>query len=161
MASLAIHRLRKEYKDIASKPIDNMVTRPLEENILEWHYVIEGTSGTPYEGGRYHGTITFPSEYPMKPPKIEMLTPNGRFQTHTRLCLSMSDFHPETWNPMWTVRTILLGLYSFMLEDSPTTGCIVTDDEYKKQAAKESHVHNNKNTVFCKLFPELIYDKIF
>ena len=26
-----------------------------------------------------------------------MLTPSGRFETGTRLCLSMSDFHPETW----------------------------------------------------------------
>lgn len=155
-ASMSIQRLRKEYKDISTKPIENMVARPLEENIHEWHYVIEGTPETPYEGGRYHGIITFPSEYPMKPPKIIMLTPNGRFQTQTRLCLSMSDFHPETWNPVWTVRTILLGLYSFMLEDTPTTGCIITNDEYKKQAASESHAYNAKNPFFCKLFPDLI-----
>ena len=30
-----------------------------------------------------------------------MLTPNGRFKTGIRLCLSMSDYHPETWNPLW------------------------------------------------------------
>lgn len=33
-------------------------------------------------------------EYPFKPPAIMMLTPSGRFATGTRLCLSMSDFHP-------------------------------------------------------------------
>ena len=29
-----------------------------------------------------------------------MITPNGRFAVNTRLCVSMSDFHPETWNPV-------------------------------------------------------------
>jgi hypothetical protein len=40
----------------------------------------------------------------------------------TRLCLSMSDYHPETWNPMWSVSSILSGLVSFMYDTTPTTG---------------------------------------
>jgi ubiquitin-protein ligase len=27
----------------------------------------------------------------------------------------MSDFHPETWNPTWSVESILRGLLSFMV----------------------------------------------
>lgn len=38
-----------------------------------------------------------------------------RFKTNTRLCLSISDFHPDTWNPAWSVSTILTGLLSFMV----------------------------------------------
>ena len=45
---------------------------------------------------------------------------SGRFQTNTRLCLSMSDFHPETWVPAWSVASILNGVMSFMLEATPT-----------------------------------------
>lgn len=65
-----------------------------------------------------------------------------------RLCLSISDFHPDTWNPAWSVGTILTGLLSFMvgdvtimmcrsvniyqlyfqLESSPTLGSIETSD---------------------------------
>jgi hypothetical protein len=33
--------------------------------------------------------------YPLAPPGIMILTPNGRFATGRRLCLSMSDYHPE------------------------------------------------------------------
>ena len=55
---------------------------------------------------QYHGRIRFPAEYPFKPPAILMHTPNGRFKTDERLCLSMSDYHPETWNPMWSVSTV-------------------------------------------------------
>ena len=31
--------------------------------------------------------VTFPPQYPFKPPSIVMLTPNGRFATNTKLCL--------------------------------------------------------------------------
>lgn len=55
-----------------------------------------------------------------------MVTPNGRFETGVRLCLSMSDYHPELWVPAWSVATILTGLLSFMLEDTLTTGSITT-----------------------------------
>ena len=83
MTSMCINRLRKEYKDLQKKPLANLRAAPKETNILEWHYVLEGEKGSPYEGGFYHGTVTFPSDYPYKPPSIQMLTPNGRFKvTH-------------------------------------------------------------------------------
>ena len=99
--SVATQRLRKELKALQKEPVANIRATPHESNVLEWHYVIEGGMGTPYEGGWYHGVVKFPKEYPFKPPSIEMHTPNGRFKTNTKLCLSMSDFHPETWNPLW------------------------------------------------------------
>ncbi len=102
--------------------------------------------GTVYQGGYYHGVVTFPKEYPYKPPSINMLTPNGRFKTATRLCLSMSDFHPESWNPLWSVGTILMGLHSFMLEDAPTSGSITTTDAVKRKAAAESLAFNCSNS---------------
>ena len=79
------------------------------------HYVVKGPEKTPYEGGFYHGKLIFPVEFPFQPPSIYMTTPNGRFKVNTRLCLSISDFHPDTWNPAWSVSTILTGLLSFMV----------------------------------------------
>ena len=68
-----------------------------------------------FSGGFYHGKLMFPREFPFKPPSIYIQTPNGRFKCNTRLCLSISDFHPDTWNPAWSVSTILTGLLSFMV----------------------------------------------
>ncbi|KAG1713195.1 hypothetical protein DVH05_000915 [Phytophthora capsici] len=157
MASvMATKRLRKEYLAMQRKPVDYIQAIPLETNILEWHYVITGTKGTPYEGGFYHGKLKFPPEYPMKPPSVMMLTPNGRFKTNQRLCLSMSDFHPETWNPMWSVSSILTGLYSFMLENQATLGSISTTDAQKRKYAAASLETNCSNATFRKLFPDLV-----
>ena len=77
--------------------------------------MIRGPENTPYYGGYYHGKLVFPSDYPYKPPRIYMITPNGRFKTNSRLCLSISDYHPDTWKPAWSVSTILTGLLSFMV----------------------------------------------
>ncbi|CAA0821180.1 Ubiquitin-conjugating enzyme E2 34 [Striga hermonthica] len=109
-----VKRLQKEYRALCKEPVSNVVARPLPNDILDWHYVLEGSQGTAFAGGYYYGKIKFPPEYPFKPPGISMTTPNGRFMTQKKICLSMSDFHPESWNPMWGVSSILTGLLSFM-----------------------------------------------
>jgi len=65
-----------------------------------------------------------------------MCTPNGRFRTNVRLCLSMSDFHPETWCPLWSVSAVLTGLLSFMVGSEDTFGSIVTSEAEKIKMAK-------------------------
>jgi ubiquitin-conjugating enzyme E2 J2 len=134
----------------------NVYTTPLENNLLEWHYVIEGSNDTPYEGGFYWGKLIFPKQYPLKPPSVMMLTPNGRFKTGRRLCLSMSDYHPESWNPMWSVTTIITGLISFMVETAPTLGSIESSISQKKTFARHSLEFNVKDEKFKMLFPELV-----
>lgn len=149
-------RLTKEYKSIAANPPPFIEARPNEDNILEWHYVITGPPKTPYEGGQYHGMLRFPADYPFKPPSISIVTPNGRFACNTRLCLSMSDYHPDTWNPAWSVLTILTGLLSFMTGSELTTGLIVTTDIVKRKLAAESKAWNlAENSRFVTTFPEL------
>ena len=76
-------------------------------------------------------------QYPMKPPSVMMLTPNGRFACSRRLCLSMSDFHPESWNPMWSVSTILMGLYSFMLDNANTLGSVTSSTAQARERERE------------------------
>jgi len=128
----ATSRLKQDYLRFKKDPVPYIYAEPLPSNILEWHYVVKGPEDSPYYGGYYHGTLLFPGEYPFKPPSIYMYTPNGRFKTNTRLCLSISDFHPDTWNPAWSVATILTGLLSFMLESTPTLGSTETTSIEKK-----------------------------
>jgi ubiquitin-conjugating enzyme E2 J2 len=151
-----IKRLQKEYRALCKEPVSHIVARPSPSDILEWHYVLEGSEGTPFAGGYYYGKIKFPPEYPYKPPGISMTTPNGRFMTQKKICLSMSDFHPETWNPMWSVSSILTGLLSFMMDTSPTTGSVNTTTAEKQRLAKSSLAFNCKNATFRKMFPEYV-----
>ncbi|KRX57320.1 Ubiquitin-conjugating enzyme E2 J2, partial [Trichinella sp. T9] len=147
-------RLRKDAARLARDPVPYVKAMPLPSNILEWHYLLRGPEDSPYAGGFYHGKLIFPTDYPFKPPSIYIITPNGRFKPNTRLCLSISDFHPDTWNPTWSVSTILTGLLSFMLESTPTYGSIVTTDEAKQKLARRSILYNLQSAVVRDLFPE-------
>lgn len=149
-------RLRQDYLRLKRDPVPYITAEPLPQNIFEWHYVVKGPEDSPYFGGYYHGTLVFPREFPFKPPSIYMLTPNGRFQTNTRLCLSISDFHPDTWNPAWSVATILTGLLSFMLETTPTLGSTECTTYQREQFAKRSLRFNVKNETFKELFPDIV-----
>ncbi|KRZ83985.1 Adaptin ear-binding coat-associated protein 1, partial [Trichinella sp. T8] len=115
-------RLRKDAARLARDPVPYVKAMPLPSNILEWHYLLRGPEDSPYAGGFYHGKLIFPSDYPFKPPSIYIITPNGRFKPNTRLCLSISDFHPDTWNPTWSKqklarRSILYNLQSAVVRD--------------------------------------------
>ncbi|KAL1922737.1 uncharacterized protein VTP21DRAFT_9113 [Calcarisporiella thermophila] len=156
----AYKRLTKEYMLLQRAPPDYITAKPLESNILEWHYILTGPPESPYQGGEYHGKLSFPPEYPFKPPAIRMFTPNGRFQVNTRLCLTMSDFHPSSWNPSWSVATILNGLLSFMLSNEVTTGSINTSDDDKRIYAARSHAFNRASAKFREVFPDMCAQQI-
>ena len=79
---------------------------------------MRGPSDSAFAEGLYHGRIILPSEYPMKPPSIILLTPSGRFEVNKKICLSISGHHPESWQPSWSIRTALLAIIGFM----PTQG---------------------------------------
>ncbi|XP_071703297.1 ubiquitin-conjugating enzyme E2 32 [Rutidosis leptorrhynchoides] len=114
MKNPSVKRILQEVKEMQSNPSDDFMSLPLEENIFEWHFAIRGPRDTEFEGGIYHGRIQLPSEYPFKPPSFMLLTPNGRFETQTKICLSISNHHPEHWQPSWSVRTALTALIAFM-----------------------------------------------
>ncbi|KAL2338959.1 hypothetical protein Fmac_013405 [Flemingia macrophylla] len=110
----AVKRILQEVKEMQLNPSDDYMSLPLEENIFEWQFSIRGPRDSEFEGGIYHGRIQLPSEYPFKPPSFMLLTPNGRFETQTKICLSISNHHPEHWQPSWSVRTALVALIAFM-----------------------------------------------
>ncbi|XP_024983574.1 ubiquitin-conjugating enzyme E2 32 [Cynara cardunculus var. scolymus] len=117
MKNPSVKRILQELKEMQSNPTHDFMSLPLEENIFEWQFAIRGPGETEFEGGIYHGRIQLPSEYPFKPPSFMLLTPNGRFETQTKICLSISNHHPEHWQPSWSVRTALTALIAFMPTD--------------------------------------------
>lgn len=120
--SPCLRRIQADIRELALDPSDMYHAAPLEGNMLEWHFTIRGADHTDFAGGIYHGRILLPPDYPFKPPHILFLTPSGRFETHTKICLSFSAFHPELWQPAWGVRLILEALISFL--PTPADGAL-------------------------------------
>lgn len=136
--SPAVKRLMREAKEL-SEATSDYYAQPLSDNLFEWHFTVRGPSDTEFDGGVYHGRIILPPDYPMKPPNIIILTPNGRFETGKKICLSISGYHPETWQPSWSIRTALLALIGFMpTPGQGTIGSLDYTPEERKKLAKRS-----------------------
>lgn len=63
----------REASELAA-PTEEYSACPLEDNLFEWHFTVRGPPNTEFEGGLYHGRILLPSQYPMQPPNIILLT---------------------------------------------------------------------------------------
>ena len=90
----------------------------------------------------------------MKPPDIQFITPNGRFELKKKICLSFTSYHPETWSAAWTVQNMLIGLISFMLTNEAATGTVSTSSFEKRKLARESVMYNMQLDDFTKAFKQ-------
>ncbi|KAK6460792.1 ubiquitin-conjugating enzyme/RWD-like protein [Scheffersomyces coipomensis] len=150
-------RLTKEFKRMQDSPPPYILAKPSKGNILEWHYVLTGPEDTPYDQGQYHGILRFPKDYPLSPPSIIIVTPNGRFVCNTSL--GMTNLYPQNWLPIWNVESILLDLLAHMTGDKPIIGSINTNNSEKKSLARNSRKWNmTENPRFKNLFPDLIIE---
>lgn len=151
-----LRRIKHEWKDavrsgiaydwINMKTIRNTNTSssayvrigPFGKNLLRWHFSVVGPANSVYENGIYHGRVLLPKDYPASPPRVQMITPSGRFIPGEDICLSASSYHPETWSPRWTVLSLVNGLRLHMLTTANEIGGVLASDEKRRQYAIES-----------------------
>ena len=138
--SPTIKRILKEASELTASPSPDFSAAPLESNLFEWHFTLRGPpSPSPFSTGLYHGRIVLPPSYPLRPPSFRFLTPSGRFEVNREICLSISGFHEETWQPAWGVRTALVAIRSFMDQDAAgAIGALAADETVRKRLAAES-----------------------
>jgi ubiquitin-protein ligase len=77
-----------------------------------FYFLLRGASDSVYKGGYYIGKITLPADYPTSPGNFYMLTPSGRFNINTKICLTNSSYHKDTWTPMWSIKNMVIGFVS-------------------------------------------------
>ncbi|CAG0884882.1 unnamed protein product [Darwinula stevensoni] len=138
MAGQALRRLMAEYKQLTLNPPEGIVAGPVnEENFFEWEALITGPEGTCYENGVFPAKLSFPSDYPLSPPKMqftcEMFHPN--VYPDGRVCISILhapgddpmgyESSSERWSPVQSVEKILLSVVSILAEPNAESGANV------------------------------------
>tara|TARA_B100001123_G_scaffold318689_1_gene357206 strand:+ start:410 stop:856 length:447 start_codon:yes stop_codon:yes gene_type:complete len=116
MASLK--RISKEFSIFNKDPPTNCSAGPEGDDLFHWTATIMGPEGSPYYGGVFYLNITFPSNYPFKPPKVSFVTriyhPN--INSNGGICL---DILKENWSPALTISKVLLSICSLLTDPNP------------------------------------------
>jgi ubiquitin-conjugating enzyme E2 D/E len=116
---MSAKRILKEMQDMMSSPMDNCTAGPVDpENLYLWHGTIIGPEKSPYEGGLFQLEITFPPEYPFKPPKVIFLTKvyHPNINSFGGICL---DILKDAWVPSLTIGKVLLSISSLLTDPNP------------------------------------------
>lgn len=147
-STTCIRRLNLEFTKIQADPSEHIEIARDENNILIWYFLLKKLQDD-YVDGEYIGKLSFPPTYPFKAPTIEFITPNGRFACGVKICTTFSHFHPEEWSPEWNMIGMLMGLISFMHEESPeSVGSIQCSKEIRIKYAQESLEYNKKLNIY-------------
>ena len=111
-------RIKKELVNFNKNPPTNCSAGMDGDDIFHWTATIMGPVGTPYQGGIFYLNITFPPNYPFKPPKISFATrvyhPN--INSSGGICL---DILKDNWSPALTISKVLISICSLLDDPNP------------------------------------------
>ena len=116
---MALRRLQREYAEIQQDPPANCTAGPANDaDFFNWDAMIFGPADSPFQGGVFHLSIRFPSDYPFKPPIITFKTrifhPN--INAAGGICL---DILKQQWSPALTISKVLLSILSLLTDANP------------------------------------------
>lgn len=123
----ALKRLTHEIQDLQETPNEAVLHlgAVTDEDLFHWEAVLKGPrdQSSPYAGGLWLLTISIPSDYPLKPPKVTFITPichpNVHFTTG-EICLTLLG--GEHWLPSYTVGSTMNAIQQLLSDpgnDSP------------------------------------------
>ena len=67
-------RVKKDLNDFLNDPPSNIRVELQDDDLFHWYAYINGPEGSPYSGHKFKLEVKFPTNYPFKAPKVNMLT---------------------------------------------------------------------------------------
>ncbi|KAI0134224.1 ubiquitin-conjugating enzyme/RWD-like protein [Xylariales sp. AK1849] len=124
--ALCTMRLGEERKQWRKDHPFGFWARPVKDkntgvmDLKVWECGIPGKEKTMWEGGVFKMTMTFPDEYPTKPPKCKFTPPlfHPNVYPSGTVCLSILN-EEEGWKPAITVKQIALGVQDLLDNPNP------------------------------------------
>jgi len=111
-------KMRKQIQKATREDQPHLLFLPDADDMRVWHVMACALPGI-WRGGEYIFRLSVGDEFPQAPPKLECLTENGLFGRGGAICVSIGEFHRESWRPS-------LGMSGFA-KDGIVNGFIVFD----------------------------------
>ena len=155
MKSLCVNRINKDLKEIAKSPLEGIGIASLDNDPKKYIVNMKIMSGV-FEGYCLQLLLTFPDQYPIKPPTI-LIYPGQYFDNtyhhhifqsdlkdeegnhFQKFCFDLlqNDFISTTeantgWNPSYTISTLLLQVQIFLSNPDYPNGYIPEKEKVDK-----------------------------
>ncbi|KAL4503247.1 hypothetical protein ABPG72_000853 [Tetrahymena utriculariae] len=149
-----LKRIVKELETIQKETDPNFKAKvfPAENDIMNWKVLLIGPEGTTYNYGVFMVYITFPNDYPFKPPRTRFITPiyHPNISSQGHMCL---DILKDQWSPALTIQKSLNSFLSLMQNPNPndaldsTIAAQYLDDinVFKQKCLDQIKLHANKS----------------
>ncbi|XP_070549691.1 ubiquitin-conjugating enzyme E2 Z-like [Ptychodera flava] len=119
-----ILRIKRDIMSIYNEPPPGMCVVPDKDDITKVHALITGPFDTPYEGGFFHFLIRFPPDYPIRPPRVKLITTGDgkvlfypNLYRNGKVCLSiLGTWSGPAWSPAQSLSSVLISIQSLMNE---------------------------------------------
>merc|ERR1712185_174526 len=99
----------------------------------------------PYQGGVFFLNVTFPTDYPFKPPKVQFTTKiyHCNVNSSGAICL---DILKDQWSPALTLSKVLLSISSLLTDPNPNDP-LVPEIALLLKSNREEHDKNAREWV--------------
>ncbi|XP_012868607.1 PREDICTED: ubiquitin-conjugating enzyme E2 G1 [Dipodomys ordii] len=131
----AYGKFEENFEELNKNPVEGFSAGLIDDNDLyRWEVLIIGPPDTLYEGGVFKAHLTFPKDYPLRPPKMKFITEiwHPNVDKNGDVCISILhepgedkygyEKPEERWLPIHTVETIMISVISMLADpngDSP------------------------------------------
>lgn len=129
----AAAHLQKSLRELQQRPLGGFKI-DVEDDLFKWTVWFLGPKGTPYHPGIYKAQLSFPQEFPFKPPEFRILSsfwhPNIYAETG-KICISIlhapgvdetnqGETAQMRWTPIQSIQTVLVSIISVLSDPDPS-----------------------------------------
>lgn len=123
-------------------------------DLHNWTAGVPGKQGTIWENATYPLTISFPEDYPAKPPKVRF--PSNFYHPNVypsgTICLSILN-EEQDWRPAISIKQLLMGIQELLDTPNPNSPAQEpawrafqkSPEEYEKRVKAQKLQYSNKN----------------
>ena len=119
MSGLAANRIQKELAAFLADPPPGCSVLQMGDDLSRWQVQVEGPPESSFEGGNFTLLVTFPPDYPFKPPKVKFETrifhPN--INQSGDICL---DTLASQWAPSFSMAQVMLSIIQLLSHPNPS-----------------------------------------